>query len=1002
MASLINRFAGEYLLESQIGAGSVGTVFRARHSTTNRLAAVKVIHQEVTKERSFRARFLRAADAARLAHPNAVAIEEVGETGGQYFIRMELLAHGSLRTLLVRRADPLPLQRGVELVRQVAQVLSHAHGRGVLHRDLKPENALLGPPGADGIAETVRVADWGLTQLIDTGVTVVGNRTPGSPRYMSPEQCKGALLDHRSDIYSFGVVLYEVATGLPPFQVNNFADAFDKHVSAPPPAPRSVKPDLPASLEGVIMRCLAKKPDDRFQSADEIVTALQDVLVSIAPQRQRIHIRMPDEPRVAPPPAQSPSPSQPKAQREIVWRSDSSTPSAAATGRPPAPSASAPPVVAPPTALPPVTPVVAAPVSGPPAAADPRGRVHLKSTAIDDAGPTLPIGLGQGQRGGSNRAEKTPSKSKRIQIILDRTAIQLVPDVPVVLRATLYNAGRTTEHFPLSIEGVPASWVQLPSDPPQLNPQERTVVSLTIRVPKSPENRAGLYTATIRARALLNPNEYATAVGEWTVAPFAAPSIALVPARITTWRRGVYTIRARNGGNAPARFAFAGSDDEQLLRYEFLDEPQLTLQNGQSADVRVRVRGKVRWLGNQDARAFTLRADPVSLEDGTPAAPTPAAIAAGQFVRRALVPTWAPPILGLALVGAFFALRPGGVNVRLTPARVQVEESKAERVSAAVSDRKGELLPDQTVTYAIRDTNIAVVSDSGIVEGKRAGKTFLIVSYGRTVESAEIEVVAGQVETMVVDPTRLVLSRGQSRNLRVTAKDATGKRMQRAPRWESSDPLVATVGGDGRVVAKDSGLATVTARIGEKFASATVTVLAPPAAETPAAAAGGGGDAEDCTAYEPGSLKVHKLEGGEGFAVASDPANPVVTLDTENDARRALSLARAYKKHCYLGRSSRRPNKNVYTIEYWLEPTGAAVVIDNEQCFAYNPSALRVVENGNMGFSLADPPRRLLLADSKADAEKIWEHAQKRSQMCFIGQGNRRNNQRDYIAQYWK
>ena len=988
MASLINRYAGEYLLESQIGAGAVGAVFRGRNPASNRLAAVKVVHAELTKDRAFGQRFVRVADAARLGHPNAVAIEEIGETGGQYFIRMELLAHGSLRTLLARRSEPLPLLRGVEFVRQVAEVLSYAHGRGVLHRDLKPENVLLGPPGSDGIADTVRVADWGLTQLIDTGVTVVGNRTPGSPRYMSPEQCKGGALDHRSDIYSLGVVLYEVATGLPPFQVNNFAEAFDKHVSAPPPSPRSILPAIPTGLDSIILRCLAKKPDQRFQSADEIVDALQQVLGS---QRQRIHIRMPDAPRTAPPPQPQPPPER-KGQREIVWRGDegaSRAPSAAATPSPP-------PVTTPPVPDP-------GPKLTPPA--DPRGRVHLKGNAIDmiDAGPTLPLGFGQKDpRGGAGgKPDKAPARSKRIQIVLDRPSLTLVPDVPAVLRVTLYNAGKTTEHFPLSVEGVPPSWVQIPADPPQLNPQERTTVGLTIRVPKSPENRAGLYSATVRARALLNPNDYATAAGEWTVAPFAAPAITLLPARATTWRKAAFTLRARNGGNAPARFSFAGVDDEQLLRYEFLDDPQLTLDNGQSADVRVRVRGKVRWLGNQDARPFTLRAEAIALEDGTPPMPIAPAIAAGQFVRRAIVPTWVPPVLGLALVGSFFAVRDrNAVTLQLTPSRVQVEESKAERVAASVANRKGELLPDQTVAFATRDSSIAVVSDSGVVQGRKAGKTVLIVSHGRTVRSAEIEVVTGEVETMVVDPARVVLGSGQSRNLRVTARDAAGKRMQRAPRWESSDPLVATVGGDGRVVAKDSGLATITARIGEKFASATVTVLAPPVVEGPAAPAGGGDG--DCTTYEPGSLRVHKLDGGEGFAVAADPTNPVLTLDTENDARRALSLARAYKKHCYLGRSSRRPNKNIYTIEYWLEPTGAAAVIDSEQCFTYNPSALRVVENGNMGFSLADPPRRLLLADSKADAEKIWEYAQKRSQMCFIGQGNRRNNQRDYIAQYWK
>ena len=580
----------------------------------------------------------------------------------------------------------------------------------------------------------------------------------------------------------------------------------------------------------------------------------------------------------------------------------------------------------------------------------------------------------------------------------------LAPDQPVVVRVTLFNAGRTTEHFPLSVEGVPASWVQLPHDPPQLNPQERITVPMTIRVPKAPENRAGPYTATVRARALLNPDEFAIATGEWTVLPFAAPSLTVTPAKATTWRRSTFTLRARNGGNAPARFVFGGNDDEQSLRYEFLDDPDLHLDNGQSADVRVNVRGGLRWLGSNDTRSFTLRAEPVALSDGTPPVAAAPASATGQLVRRALIPSWAPPLLALVALGGLFALRDRNlVAVRVTPDRVQVEETKAERVVAAVTNRKGELLPDQSVSFRTRDTTVATVSDSGIIEGRKAGKTVLIVSHGNVSESAEVEVVTGQVASIAVDPAKLVLGGGQSRTLRAIARDADGKRMDRTPRWESSDPIVATVGGDGRVVAKDSGIATITARIGEKFASATITVPArPPAAIAAAATAGGGGGDGDCVVYDPGSLKVHKLEGNDGFAVAADPTSPVLTLDTESDARRGLSLARAYKKHCYLGRTSRRPNKNLYLIEYWLEPTGAAAVVDGEQCFPYNRTALRVIENGPQGFSLADPPKRLLLADTKADAEKIWEHAQQHSQMCFIGQGNRRANQRDYIAQYWK
>ena len=882
MVSLLNRRIGGYLLDSQIGAGAVGTVFRAKHPS-GRVAAIKVVHAELTRERAFAERFARVAGASRLSHPYAIPVEEIGESDGQYFIRMALVENGSLRTLLERRAE-LPLSRRIDYLRQVAEVLAYAHGRGVLHRDLKPENVLLGTRDSAGVAESVAVVDWGLTQLVDTGVTVVGSRSPGSPRYMSPEQIKGVGTDHRSDLYSLGVVLYEAATGLPPFKIDTLAEAFEKHVTTPPPPPRSVAPEIPAALESLILRCLAKAPDQRFQSAEEVAAELRQMAGPVVAPRPRIHVHLGDPGAAgSPPPAER---GREKPERKIVWRGEEGEKAPAA----------------PPT-----------PANVP---ADPRGRVHVKGHGPDlDAGPTLPADLGQKDaRGAADKVARPASRSKRIQIVLDRTTLVLVPDQPVVLRVTLLNAGKTTEHFPLTIEGVPASWVQIPRDPPQLNPQERITVGITVRVPKTPENRAGTYTATVRARSLLHPDEFTTAPGEWTVLPFAAPSLSLTPTRATTWRRSTFTLHAHNGGNAPARFVFGGTDDEQSLRFDFVDDSHLQLDNGQSADVRVRVRGKMRWFGGADTRTFTLRAEPVALTDGhPPAAMAPAvapAVAMGQFVRRAVIPTWAPPVLALVALGGLLAIRDRNtVALRLTPGHVQVEETGVERVVAEVTNKKVELLPDQSVVWSTRDTSIAVVSDSGLIQGRKPGKTVLVVSHGRVSESTEIEVVAGQAESVTVDPPRLVLSRGQSRALRATARDAAGKRIQRTPRWESSDPLVATVGGDGRVVAKDSGLATITARIGEKFASTTVTVLAPPARATAggdaATAAGGDGD---CTVYDPGSLKVHKLDGNEGFAVAADPANPVLTLDTESDARRGLSLARGLHKIGQVGRTNKRHN----------------------------------------------------------------------------------------------
>src|SRR5262249_9137379 len=146
------------------------------------------------------------------------------------------------------------------------------------------------------------------------------------------------------------------------------------------------------------------------------------------------------------------------------------------------------------------------------------------------------------------------------------------------------------------------------------------------------------------------------------------------------------------------------------------------------------------------------------LTDGSPPVAIAPATAVGQFVRRALIPTWAPPLLALVAIGGLFALRDRNtVALRVTPNRVQVEQAKAERVLAAVTNKKGELLPDQSVSFRTRDTTVAIVSDSGIIQGRKAGKTVLIVSHGNVSESAEIEVVTGQVESMTVEPARVVL-----------------------------------------------------------------------------------------------------------------------------------------------------------------------------------------------------------------------------------------------------
>lgn len=287
MADLVGQTLGNYRIESRLGSGGMGEVYRAVHIHLNRPAALKVLHANQAVDPTFQARFLREARAAAaLSHPNIVEVFDFGEQDGSSYLVMELVPDGSLRSLLRQRAtrQGWSLGLGVDLVRQAAEGLGYAHAHGMIHRDIKPDNLLLQRLEADGRGASadrflLKISDFGLARLMeDTGELTQTGVVMGTPAYMSPEQCQGGALDGRSDLYSLGVVLYEVATGAPPFRVKSLSEAVFKHISAPPTPPREVFPDLPIALEEVIMRCLAKRPEDRFGSGGELADALDGAL----------------------------------------------------------------------------------------------------------------------------------------------------------------------------------------------------------------------------------------------------------------------------------------------------------------------------------------------------------------------------------------------------------------------------------------------------------------------------------------------------------------------------------------------------------------------------------------------------------------------------------------------------------------------------------------------------------------------------------------------------
>ena len=258
-------YSGRYRVTHLIARGGMAQVYRAQDLMLNRPVALKVLYPELSVDPTFVERFRREAQAAaNLSHPNIVPVFDWGEENGTYFIVMELVEGTSLAGLL-REHRTMSAHRAAELVAQVAAALAQAHRSGVVHRDVKPGNILLTEEGQ------VKVTDFGIAQAVSTedNLTAAGS-VMGTATYFSPEQAEGAAVDGRSDVYSLGVVLYELLAGRPPFVGDAPVAVAGMHVRDVVPSPRQFNPGIPADVESVVMTALAKRPGQRYQTADEL------------------------------------------------------------------------------------------------------------------------------------------------------------------------------------------------------------------------------------------------------------------------------------------------------------------------------------------------------------------------------------------------------------------------------------------------------------------------------------------------------------------------------------------------------------------------------------------------------------------------------------------------------------------------------------------------------------------------------------------------------------
>ena len=281
---------GNFELQQLLGQGGMASVYRALDTKLQRVVALKVLHPDIGQNEEFNQRFVQEARAvANLDHPNIVRIYVFDhDAQGRYYLVMEYVQGGSLGKYLdtlYQRRQVLNVKEALQLTQQVAVALDYAHQQGMVHRDVKPDNILLKPTSSFGqMAFTALLTDFGLAKLLigENLVQTAANKRVGTLPYMAPEQFRGTI-DFRADLYATGIVLYQLLVGRLPFMPKSLQEAADMHVHQPPPLPTIHRPELSNDLETILLKCIAKDPDQRYQSGRELAQAIHDAMHSGGP-----------------------------------------------------------------------------------------------------------------------------------------------------------------------------------------------------------------------------------------------------------------------------------------------------------------------------------------------------------------------------------------------------------------------------------------------------------------------------------------------------------------------------------------------------------------------------------------------------------------------------------------------------------------------------------------------------------------------------------------------
>jgi len=646
----------------------MGAVYRAHDLNLARPVALKVMHRQFAKQDQFQKRFLQEAQAAaRLGdHPSIVNTYNFGTDQGLFYMVMEFVPGASLGTYIKHIQENnqvVKLSETLRILAEVATALGFAHRQGVIHRDIKPDNVLLKPidepDQKSGLAIRAVVTDFGLAKLAEGGVQTQTGTFMGTLPYMSPEQCLGKELDGRSDLYSLGIMLFQLATGSLPFDIKSPTDAVLKHINESPPLPQTIRPGVPDAVAAVIEKSIAKQPDERFQSGEEMAEALYDAAAGLTDA---------DVTRFGPPtsvvslvtqlmPAQSiaePSrmgfdltamPGQariliarkgarPRAmdldkdrftigrsgENDIVLTGEGVSRQHARVERTESGS---------------WTIVDLGSTNGTklegtrllpdlPEEWDPGQTVTLGPFQLrlqEAQGPLPPAAIAAAAAVGKSfpatalidvpsGGTQVHSSTGRLSVVVAPTNLDVAAGSRANLQIEILNQGMTVDHFDLAIKQLPPEWVTLTQDSMQLMPGTRGSVPVFIHPPADSTATAGEHAYTLVISSASDRREKAAVSGQVVVLPFSRYSTDMRPKKIRNG--GVCRVMIRNEGNAEETYNIAGRDPAEAIRFEEQAGP-LRLAPGERATADLRVKAKERpFIGASKSFPFEIVVRPAS------------------------------------------------------------------------------------------------------------------------------------------------------------------------------------------------------------------------------------------------------------------------------------------------------------------------------------------------------------------------------------------------------